>query len=155
MYELVSLERNEVVNVFDSIAYNGIESKTCYYIITDKPKFEFYTRLNGHTEFIEFYHKLPRKDREKLLATIFNVQANGLIVARKMKWIKKINRNIFELRSKVGNNIQRGLYFHVENQVFLVTHGFSKKTDKTPLSQIKHAEELRDEYLRRSKHDEH
>lgn len=29
----------------------------------DNPKFEFYTRPNGHNEFMEFYHSLPFKDR--------------------------------------------------------------------------------------------
>ena len=29
----------------------------------EKPKFEFYTRPNGHNEFIEFYNNLPLKDQ--------------------------------------------------------------------------------------------
>ena len=36
----------------------------------EKPKFEFYTRPNGHNEFLEFYNTLPYKDRRKLMATI-------------------------------------------------------------------------------------
>ena len=36
----------------------------------EKPKFEFYTRPNGHNEFLEFYSTLPLKDQQKLLATI-------------------------------------------------------------------------------------
>lgn len=27
----------------------------------EKPKFEFYTRPNGHNEFLEFYNNLPLK----------------------------------------------------------------------------------------------
>ena len=27
-----------------------------------KPKFEFYTRLNGHTEFLEFLQTIPIKE---------------------------------------------------------------------------------------------
>ena len=38
------------------------------------PKFEFYTRPNGRTEFIEFLQTLPTKDKQKLLATINMIQ---------------------------------------------------------------------------------
>lgn len=43
----------------------------CYHgSVMKKLIFEFYTRPNGHNEFVEFYKSLPQKDREKLLATI-------------------------------------------------------------------------------------
>lgn len=29
----------------------------------EKPKFEFYTRPNGHNEFLEFYNNLPKINR--------------------------------------------------------------------------------------------
>lgn len=35
-----------------------------------------------------------------------------MLSARKMKWIKKLEDNLFELRSEFGTNIQRVLYFH-------------------------------------------
>ncbi|WP_338231147.1 type II toxin-antitoxin system RelE/ParE family toxin [Companilactobacillus muriivasis] len=112
-----------------------------------KPKFEAYTRRNGKNEFLIFYDSLPLKDREKLLATIIKVQDNGLLVSQKLKWIKKLDNNLYELRSKVGSNIQRAIYFHVENQNYLITHGFTKKSQKTPVSEINHGKELRQEYL--------
>ncbi|WP_071131262.1 type II toxin-antitoxin system RelE/ParE family toxin [Enterococcus timonensis] len=112
----------------------------------EKPQFEFYTRQNGHNEFIEFLNNLPAKDQQKLLAVISNVQEHGLLVARRMKWIKKLEDNLFELRSESGNNIQRGLYFHVKENEFVVTHGFTKKTQKTPTREITHALEIRDEF---------
>ena len=27
----------------------------------------------------------------------------------------------------LGNNIQRGIYFHIENGHYFITHGFTKK----------------------------
>lgn len=118
-----------------------------------KPEFEFYQRPNGHTEFLEFLQSLPEKDRAKLIATITNVQVQGLIVARKMKWIKKLDDNLFELRSKTGNNIQRGLYFHATDSNYQITHGFTKKSQKTPANEIKHALEIRAEYWEEQKND--
>lgn len=112
----------------------------------DKPKFEFYERPNGHNEFMEFLEQLPEKDQDKLLAVIHNVQEHGMLVARKMKWVKKLEDNLFELRSELGNNIQRALYFHWVDSRFIVTHGFSKKTQKTPPKEILRALEIHKEF---------
>lgn len=59
---------------------------------------------------------------------------------------KKIDNEIFEIRSKVSSNIQRALYFHVVGNRYIITHGFTKKTQKTPASEIKHAKELKKEF---------
>ncbi len=39
-------------------------------------------------------------------------------------------KNLYELRSKVAKNIQRALYFHVEDTRYVITHEFTKKTQK-------------------------
>lgn len=53
---------------------------------------------------------------------------------------------VFELRNKVGSNIQRAIYFHVEDTRYVRTHEFTKKKDKPPLAQIQHAQELKKEW---------
>ena len=111
------------------------------------PKFEFYTRTNGRNEFIEFLQNLPIKDRQKLLATISMIQEQGLLVAQRMEWVKKLDSDIFEIRSKVSSNIQRALYFHVVDDRFIITHGFTKKTQKTPKKEIGRAEDIMKQYL--------
>lgn len=114
-----------------------------------KPKFKSYRRINGHDEFKEFYQDLPEKDRKKLIGIIEAVQQQGLLTAIKMEWVKKLDINLYEIRSKTGNNIQRGLYFHVENEDYIITHGFTKKTQKTPNNEIKHAKVIRKEFWNR------
>lgn len=96
----------------------------------EKPKFEFYTRPNGHNEFLEFYNTLPYKDRRKLMATIEIIEKEGMIVAFQLELVKKIDYEIYEIRSKISSNIQRVLYFHSNNNKYIVTHGFTKKTQK-------------------------
>ena len=110
------------------------------------PQFEFYTRPNGRTEFIEFLQSIPTKDKQKLLATISVIQEQGLLVAQRMEWVKKLDSDIFEIRSKVSSNIQRALYFHVVDDRFIITHGFTKKTQKTPKREIIHAKQIRREF---------
>lgn len=119
----------------------------CYHGNTIKhPKFEFYTRPNGRIEFIEFLQSLPTKDKQKLLAIISMIQEHGLLVAQRMKWAKKLESDIFEIRSKLSSNIQCTLYFHVVNDCFIITHGFTMKTQKTPTAEIKHAKTLKKEF---------
>lgn len=114
-----------------------------------KPKFTSYRRINGHDEFAEFYQELPKKDRQKLVALIQIIEEQGLATAVKMKWVKKLDINLYEIKSKVASNIQRGLYFHDEGTQYVITHGFTKKTQKTPSKEIKHAQDIRSEYYQR------
>jgi len=112
-----------------------------------KPKFTVVKRPDGSSEFYDFLGKLPAKDEAKLLATIEKVEEKGLLVATRQEWVKKLGDNLFELRAKVGSNIQRGVYFHWENENYVITHGFTKKTDKTPKKEINHGRKVRDRFL--------
>lgn len=112
----------------------------------EKPKFEFYTRPNGHNEFLEFYYTLPYKDRRKLMATIEIIEKEGMIVAFQLELVKKLDYEIYEIRSKIASNIQRVLYFHRDNNKYIVTHGFTKKTQKTPVREIQLAKKIKAEY---------
>ncbi len=112
----------------------------------EKPKFISYTRPNGHNEFEEFYNSLPVKDRNKLRATIEMIEEAGIQAAIQLEWIKKIDSEINEIRSKVSSNIQRALYFHVKNNQYIITHGFTKKTPKTPIKEIERAKQIKYEF---------
>ena len=112
----------------------------------EKPKFISYTRPNGHNEFEEFYNSLPVKDRNKLRATIEMIEEAGIQAAIQLEWIKKLDSEINEIRSKVSSNIQRALYFHVKNNQYIITHGFTKKTQKTPIKEIERAKQIKYEF---------
>ena len=73
----------------------------------EKPKFVAYTRPNGHNEFEGFYNSLPNKDRNKIRATIDMIEEVGILPAIQLEWIKKLDTEIYEIRSKVSSNIQR------------------------------------------------
>lgn len=112
------------------------------------PHFDFIKRKDGTSEFIEFINSLPDKDSAKLLATIKKTEEHGLLVAQRMEWIKKLDSDLYELRSKVGSNIQRAIYFQYIGNEFLITHGFTKKSQKTPKSEIEHAKNIQKMYER-------
>ena len=112
----------------------------------EKPKFISYTRPNGRNEFEEFYNPLPTKDRNKLRATIDMIEKAGIQPAIQLEWVKKLNSEIYEIRSKISSNIQRALYFHIKNNQYIITHGFTKKTQKTPIKEIIRAKQIKQEF---------
>lgn len=56
---------------------------------------------------------------------------------------KHLEDGIFELRSKVGTDVVRILYFFEENRIIIATNGFVKKQQKTPKSEIELAKKRR------------
>jgi phage-related protein len=80
------------------------------------------------------------------MQTIYNIQELGMLTAIRQEWVKRIDDNIFEIRSRVSTNIQRVLYFQKINQNYIITHGFTKKTQKTPIEQIQKAYKIMQEY---------
>lgn len=51
------------------------------------------------------------------------------------------------MRVRHKNKITRSLYFFSEGKKIVFTHGFIKKSEKTPISEIEKAERIRDYYF--------
>ncbi len=62
---------------------------------------------------------------------------------------KHLNDGIFELRANSGSNISRVLYFFVVGKRIVLTNGFVKKTQKTPISEIERAKQYRSDFFSR------
>ena len=56
---------------------------------------------------------------------------------------------IFELRAKVGTDISRVLYFFYYEGRIVLTHGFIKKTQRTPAGEIEKANKYIRDYIER------
>lgn len=112
----------------------------------DEPKFEIYQDENGHSEFLEFLDGLPTKDSDKLVAVIKNIEDLGLLTGIRKEWVKRLDKDIFEIRSKTSSNIQRALYFQKVGSSYIITHGFTKKTQKTPSGEIAKAHKILDKW---------
>ena len=72
-------------------------------------------------EFEQFLDQLPDKDAAKLIATIQNIENNGLLVAERQLWVKKLENNLYEIRSKRASNIQRAIYFKVKGSQYILS----------------------------------
>lgn len=113
---------------------------------------DFYEKENGESPGEEFIERLSPKMRAKVLKGIDLLEENGPMLG--MPHSKPLGNQIFELRSKQGSNASRCLYFFFTGKKIIITHGFIKKTEKTPPGQIKRAEEYRADYERRHKENE-
>jgi phage-related protein len=58
---------------------------------------------------------------------------------------------LYEIRVQVGSNIFRIFCFFDNNNLVLVGHGFQKKTQKTPTSEIERAAKIKKEYYEEKK----
>lgn len=108
---------------------------------------EFYKKEDGTEPVREFLDSLEPKMRAKMLRTIDLLEVNG--IALREPYSAPLEDGIFELRAKQGSNITRVLYFfQIGNKAYL-TNGFTKKTQKTPPSEIDLAKKYREDHLRR------
>ena len=106
---------------------------------------DFYYKSTGECPIQEYLDSLPLKLRAKTMRTIMLLEEFGTEL--RMPYSENIGDGIFELRSIVGNNITRVIYFFMEGNTAILTNGFTKKTQKTPVSEIEKAKKYRSDYF--------
>lgn len=94
----------------------------------------------------EFVRSVPEKARKKILYNILKVQRGEI----DKELFKKLgDSDIWEFRTIFNNICYRLLAFWDKstNSLVVATHGFIKKTQKTPPGEIERAEELKKQYF--------
>ena len=82
----------------------------------------------------------------RIMAMIKDLEEFGFGLKEKDKYaIKPIGNQIYELRPIPS----RIFFFHHVGDTFVLLHGFEKKCNKTPQSEIIKAEKERDDYIKR------
>ena len=114
-----------------------------------KPDYEviFYDLPDGTEPVAEFIDSQSAKMAAKIIWTISLLEDNGPML--RMPYSEHLRDGIFELRTQVGNDITRVLYFFVVGKKAILTHGFVKKTQETPPTEIEKAIKYREEYINR------
>ena len=107
-----------------------------------------YERENGSIPFMEFLGSLSPKMKAKILRDLDLLEEKGNTLRE--PYSKHLEDGIFELRTKLASDITRSLYFFFEGNRIVITHGFVKKQEKTPPSEILRAKEYRADWLRRN-----
>lgn len=107
--------------------------------MTEKFKVIFLEEAN------EFINSLDSKSKEKI---IYNIRKAQVINDNEL--LKKLSGENWEFRTLYNKTYYRLLAFWDKTEknpsVVVSTHGFIKKTDKTPLAELEKADKLRKEY---------
>ena len=103
-----------------------------------------FAEVKGKVPMIEFLGDLSIKERAKVFACIHKlVELKNTGILPKENLSKHLEHGIFELRVSFENRISRSLYFYESERRLIFTHGFVKKTQKTPKGEIDRAKSIR------------
>ncbi len=103
-----------------------------------------FAQVDGKTPMIEFLDSLTVRERAKVFAYIEKlVELKNSGLQPKENLSKYLTDGIFEMRVSFENRIARSLYFYQSERRVIFSHGFVKKTQKTPPAEIRRAVVIR------------
>lgn len=108
----------------------------------------YYEDSRGRKPVEEFIDSLDPKMRAKVFGRLELLEEYGPMLT--MPLSKALSDGIYELRTISGGDITRILYFFVAGKRVVLTHGFVKKTRKTPSHEISRAKRMREDWRRRN-----
>ena len=116
-------------------------------------KVTFYPTADGKCPIHDFLDSLPGKVAQKVTWVLKLIEDLDSVPS---SYFKKLTgtEEIWECRITFGSNAYRIFCFFAGDSVVVLTHGFAKKSQKTPRAEIEKAETYRRDFLeRRKKHE--
>ena len=110
---------------------------------------EYYRSASGKVPVKEFIDSLDAKSKARVARTLDLLEEFGIQLG--MPYAEYLRKQLWELRIRLGRNRYRIIYFLFNGKTFILLHGFAKKTDAVPKSDLEIAENRRDEYLSRGR----
>lgn len=108
----------------------------------------FYQTSSGRAPALDFIEALPDKERDKIYWVLDIVQESDQVPGHYFKKLAD-TAGLWEVRVEYAGQAFRLLGFFDGPVLVLVTNAFSKKTARTPVAEIKVAQERRRDYLMR------
>ena len=108
---------------------------------------EYYETRKGRCPVQEFIDNLDTKSRAKIARTIDLLEQFGVDLGK--PYAKHVEGELWELRTRVGTNQYRIIYLLFTGKVFILLHGFAKKSGRIPERDLKIARSRRDDFLSR------
>jgi phage-related protein len=110
----------------------------------------FYRTAAGICPVEDFLDSLPAKAARKVTWVLKLLEDIYIVPA---EYFKKLHGTdgIWECRVTFGSNSYGVLCFFAGNDLVVLTHGFAKKSQKTPAKEISRAEAYKKDYLERRK----
>lgn len=107
---------------------------------------KFFKTLRGENLVKSFLDALQARLREKVVADIMFLEEKGYQAQRPRAAL--LRDKIYELRTSLGHLEARILYFF-DKEIIVLTHGFLKKSDAVPPTEITKALNIRADYFTR------
>ncbi len=95
----------------------------------------FYKSKSGNEPVRDWLKSLPKEDRKAIGEDIKTAQYGWPLG---MPLIRKIERGLWEVRSDISTGIAR-VFFTVKDSLMILLHGFVKKSQKTPPTELDNA----------------
>ncbi len=109
---------------------------------------EFYQDARGHRPVETWLSALDNKTQARIRRTLRLLEDYGTQLG--MPHSRHLRGKVWELRTAVGKQDYRILYFAVVGHKFILLHSFSKKTMETPAGELEIAEGRMLDYQTRS-----
>ncbi len=107
----------------------------------------YYEARNGHCPTQDFIDSQKERDQAKIFAWLAQLENRGPNLPR--PYADLLEDGIHELRIKLSGDQVRVLYFFSLRDFIILTHAFTKNTDRVPLYEIRKAKNCRADFLRR------
>lgn len=108
---------------------------------------EYYETERGRCPIREFINSLDTKSKAKVARTIDLLEQFGINLG--IPYAKHVEEELWELRTRVGTMQYRIIYFLFTGKVFILLHGFIKKSGRIPKRDLEIARDRRDDFLLR------
>jgi phage-related protein len=107
----------------------------------------YYEAETGHCPVQEFIDARKDRDQAKAFSWIAQLETQGPNLPR--PYADLLEDGIHELRLKLSGDQVRILYFFCFRDFIVLTHGFVKRTQRVPQSEIDLAKQYRSDFLSR------
>lgn len=105
----------------------------------NKMNFTIYENVNGNSPFVKYLNSLNKKEKATVLSSINTLQKHGLEYGFSSSKVKYLEAGIYELRVSMSNGISRAFFFHQIGDNYVITNGYTKKTQKMDRSEFNKA----------------
>lgn len=93
--------------------------------------------------FNDFIESLREEEAKKVFYVLDMLKSSDRIAT---KFVKHLKEGLYELRAEMNGNIFRVFFIFDDGNIVVLFNGFQKKSQKTPLKEIKQALKLKKEY---------
>lgn len=110
---------------------------------------EYFLSDNGRSPVKDFIESLDAKSQARIARDLDLLEEFGIKLG--MPYARYLEKDLWELRIRYERNRYRIIYFLATGRIFIMLHGFSKKTGPVLRADIEIAKRRQGEYFSRKK----